>query len=76
MRADGTHLHLLQDPQELDLAVGRLAGSGVSPVDRRPLRSLRVTRPVSATVGGTGWHLVGIDVVRADRGLRVEVTSP
>ncbi len=45
-------------------------------VDRRPLRSLRVTGPVSATVGGAGWHLVGIDVVRADRGLRVEVTYP
>ena len=45
-------------------------------VDRRPLRSLRVTGPVSATVGGAGWHLVGIDVVRADRGLRAEVTSP
>jgi hypothetical protein len=45
-------------------------------VDRRPLRALRVSGPVSATVGGAGWHLVGIDVVRADRGLRVEVTSP
>jgi hypothetical protein len=45
-------------------------------VDRRPVRSLRVTGPVSLGVPtGRGWHVVGIDVDRADRGLRVEPAS-
>jgi hypothetical protein len=40
----------------------------------RPVRSLPVTAPVSIRLGGTGWRLVGVDVHRADRGLRVTVT--
>jgi hypothetical protein len=42
-------------------------------VDRKSARSLRVTGPVSVQLAtGPGWHLIGIDVDRADRGLRVE----
>jgi hypothetical protein len=44
-------------------------------VDRRPARSLRVTTPARVRLApGHGWHLIGIDVDRADRGLRVEPT--
>jgi hypothetical protein len=44
-------------------------------VDRKSARSLRVTGPVSVQLAtGPGWHLIGIDVDRADRGLRVEPT--
>jgi len=42
-------------------------------LDGRAVRSLLVTRPVTVRVGHTGWRLVGIDVNRADRGLRVRV---
>jgi hypothetical protein len=42
----------------------------------RAVHSLRVTRPVSIRIARAGWWLVGVDVVRADRGLRVELTSP
>jgi glycosyl transferase family 87 len=43
-------------------------------VDRRPVRSLQVSGPVSLRVRtGPGWHDIGVDVDRADRGLRVEV---
>jgi hypothetical protein len=46
-------------------------------VDRKPVRSLQVSGPVSLGIPtGRGWHDIGIDVDRADRGLRVEVTSP
>ena len=45
-------------------------------VDRRPVRALRVSVPVSVRVTtGPGWHVIGIDVDRADRGLRVEPAS-
>jgi hypothetical protein len=45
-------------------------------VDRKPVRSLRVTGPVSLRVPtGPGWHVVGIDVDRADRGLRVTASA-
>ncbi|HSC51350.1 MAG TPA: hypothetical protein VLD16_13895, partial [Gaiellaceae bacterium] len=37
-------------------------------VDRRV-----VAGPVAVGLGGPGWHLVGVDVARADRGLRVAV---
>ncbi|HEY7018332.1 MAG TPA: hypothetical protein VH297_07655 [Gaiellaceae bacterium] len=40
-------------------------------VDRRPLRTLVVSKPVSVRAGGAGWHLIGVDVDRADRGLEV-----
>jgi hypothetical protein len=44
-------------------------------VDCKSARSLRVTGPVSVQLAtGPGWHLIGIDVDRADRGLRVEPT--
>jgi hypothetical protein len=45
-------------------------------VDRRPLRSLVVTagNRVALPLGVSGWHLVGVDVDRADRGLRVQVS--
>jgi len=46
-------------------------------VDRKPMRSLRVTDPVSLRVAtGAGWHVIGIDVDRADRGLRVAALRP
>ena len=38
------------------------------------VHALRVTKPVSVRIGRAGWWLVGVDVVRADRGLRVTVT--
>jgi hypothetical protein len=37
----------------------------------RPVHSLRVTAPVSIRIGRAGWWLIGVDVDRADRGLRV-----
>jgi hypothetical protein len=40
----------------------------------RPVRSLRVTAPVAMRLGSAGWRLVGVDVRRADRGLRVTIT--
>ena len=42
----------------------------------RPVHSLRVTTPVSVRIGRAGWRLVGVDVTRADRGLRVSVAAP
>jgi hypothetical protein len=45
-------------------------------VNRRPTRSLVVTGPVTVRLGGPGWHLIGVRVDRADRGLRVEPTAP
>ena len=40
----------------------------------RVRRSMRVTGPnlIRVKLGGTGWHLVGVDVVRTDRGLRLD----
>jgi hypothetical protein len=35
------------------------------------LRTLVVSKPVSVRAGGAGWHLIGVDVDRADRGLEV-----
>jgi hypothetical protein len=44
-------------------------------VDRRAVRSLRVTGPVLLHVpAGPGWHVIGIDVNRADRGLHAQPT--
>jgi hypothetical protein len=40
-------------------------------LNRQPVRALRVTKPVSIRIARGGWRLVGIDVDRADRGLRV-----
>jgi hypothetical protein len=36
--------------------------------------SVRVTAPAVVTVplGSGGWHLVGVDITRTDRGLRLE----
>jgi hypothetical protein len=50
-------------------------------VDGRRVRSLRVVvgNRIGVPLGRPGWHLVGVDVVRADRGLRlasVRATSP
>jgi hypothetical protein len=45
-------------------------------VDRNPVRSLRISSPVALSPPtGAGWHLIGVDVDRADRGLRVEPIS-
>jgi hypothetical protein len=43
-------------------------------VGGRVRSSVRVTRPTSARfeLGGPGWHLVGVDVVRTDRGLHLD----
>ena len=38
-------------------------------LNRRPVRALRVSRPVSIRIGRAGWWLIGVDVDRADRGL-------
>ena len=40
------------------------------------VHALRVTKPVSIRIGRAGWWLVGVDVTRADRGLRVSVAAP
>jgi len=46
-------------------------------VDGNRVRSFKVTvgNRVRIPLGAAGWHLVGMDVVRADRGLRARVTS-
>lgn len=43
-------------------------------VDGRRVRSARFTGPglMRVPLGGSGWHLVGVDIVRTDRGLRLE----
>jgi hypothetical protein len=44
-------------------------------VSGRRVSSVRVTRPTTIEVPlgpGGGWHLVGLDVVRTDRGLRLD----
>jgi hypothetical protein len=43
-------------------------------VDGRRVRSVRFTGPglIGVPLGGSGWHLVGVDIVRTDRGLRLE----
>ncbi len=43
-------------------------------VDGRPVRSVRVVvgNRIGVPLGSAGWHLVGVDVVRADRGLRLD----
>jgi hypothetical protein len=62
-------------PVRLELTTRAPVSTTVS-VDRRPVRSLRMASPVSLSVPtGAGWHVIGIDVDRADRGLRVEPTS-
>jgi hypothetical protein len=40
----------------------------------RTVGSVRVTRPTTLrlALGGPGWHLVGVDVTRTDRGLRLD----
>jgi hypothetical protein len=44
--------------------------------DGRLARTQRVAGPVSFRVGSAGWHLIGLDVERADRGLRLTVGAP
>jgi hypothetical protein len=62
-------------PVKLGLTTQDPVSTTVS-VDRKPVRSLRVTGPVSLRVPtGPGWHVVGIDVDRADRGLRVTASA-
>jgi hypothetical protein len=39
------------------------------------VHALRVTKPVSVHIGRAGWWLVGVDVTRADRGLRISVAA-
>jgi hypothetical protein len=43
-------------------------------VDGQRATSVRVTAPTVVTVplGSGGWHLVGVDITRTDRGLRLE----
>jgi hypothetical protein len=40
----------------------------------RVVGSVRITRPTTLrlALGGPGWHLVGVDVTRTDRGLRLD----
>ena len=45
-------------------------------LDGRTVFSRRLTDRATFGLGGSGWHRVGVDVRRADRGLRVRVTSP
>ena len=44
-------------------------------IDRRPVRSLLVAKPVSVPIGRAGWRLIGVDVTRADRGLRISAEA-
>ena len=46
-------------------------------VDGQRATSVRVTAPTVVTVplGSGGWHLVGVDITRTDRGLRLESVS-
>jgi hypothetical protein len=45
-------------------------------IDRKPIRLLQVRSAVALRVRtGPGWHVIGIDVDRADRGLTVEPVS-
>jgi hypothetical protein len=43
-------------------------------VGGRTVGSVRVTRPTALRLdlAGPGWHLVGVDVTRTDRGLRLD----
>jgi hypothetical protein len=62
-------------PMRLRLATREPVRTSVS-VDGKKVRSLRVVSPVSVRVAaGPGWHLIDVDVERADRGLRVERVS-
>jgi hypothetical protein len=46
-------------------------------IDRRPVRSLRLTGPASLPLQpGRGWHVIGVNVDRADRGLQVRPLPP
>jgi hypothetical protein len=61
---------------------GQLARDGAISVlalsiDRRPVRSLRLTGPASLPLQpGRGWHVIGVNVDRADRGLQVRPLPP
>ncbi|MFL5920962.1 MAG: hypothetical protein ACJ75Q_11700 [Gaiellaceae bacterium] len=43
-------------------------------VDRRPMQTQLVTRPATLRAGSAGWHIVAVDVDRADRGLELTVS--
>jgi hypothetical protein len=45
-------------------------------VDGRLARTQRVAGPARFRIGSAGWHLIGLDVERADRGLRLTVGAP
>jgi hypothetical protein len=62
-------------PVALRLATREPVGATIT-VDRRLARTQRVAGPVSFRVGSAGWHLIGLDVERADRGLRLTVSAP
>jgi hypothetical protein len=62
-------------PVALRLTTREPVGATIT-VDRRLSRTQRVAGPVSFRVGSAGWHLIGLDVERADRGLRLTVGAP
>jgi hypothetical protein len=62
-------------PVALRLTTREPVGATIT-VDRRLARTQRVGGPVSFRVGSAGWHLIGLDVERADRGLRLIVGAP
>jgi hypothetical protein len=62
-------------PVALRLTTREPVGATIT-VDRRLSRTQRVAGPVSFRVGSAGRHLIGLDVERADRGLRLTVGAP
>jgi hypothetical protein len=62
-------------PVRLALSSRRPVGVTIS-VDRRPAATRRVgaLKP-SLLLKGKGWHLIGVDVTRADRGLQVSASA-
>jgi hypothetical protein len=63
--ARGSRLQVVLTTREPDRITFSVGG--------RPVRSVRVTGPnrIGVPLGAGGWHLVGVDITRTDRGLRL-----
>jgi hypothetical protein len=62
-------------PVALRLTTREPVGATIT-VDGRLAWTQRVAGPVTFRGGTAGWHLIGLDVERADRGLRLTVGAP
>jgi hypothetical protein len=64
--ARGSRLQVVLTTREPDRITFSVGG--------RRVRSVRVTEPnrIGVPLGAGGWHLVGVDITRTDRGLRLE----